>query len=101
MEKRESTAFTIFNSFSATEHTKYKFKDAVKMLKNPKFDNQKKTVIYIHGFLEGLFAESVKTVVNSYAARKDHNIVILDWHAQAAPEYFLHAVKNVFKVGIL
>ncbi|CAD7079402.1 unnamed protein product [Hermetia illucens] len=82
-----------------TDRTKYKFKDAVKILKDRNFDNQKKTVIYIHGFLEGLFAESVKAVVKTYIDRKDHNVIILDWHTQASPEYFLNAVQNVYKVG--
>lgn len=89
-----------FFFFSETDRTKYKFKDAVKILKDRNFDNQKKTVIYIHGFLEGLFAESVKAVVKTYIDRKDHNVIILDWHTQASPEYFLNAVQNVYKVSI-
>lgn len=69
-------------------------------MEHPKFDKGKPTVIYIHGFLGKLSADDVKAVVAAYAARNDHNILVLDWHSQAVPGYFLHAVKNVYKVSL-
>ncbi|XP_037903034.1 lipase member I-like [Hermetia illucens] len=77
----------------------YELPKATSILEHPKFDKGKPTVIYIHGFLGKLSADDVKAVVAAYAARNDHNILVLDWHSQAVPGYFLHAVKNVYKVG--
>ncbi|CAD7079403.1 unnamed protein product [Hermetia illucens] len=77
----------------------YNFSRAADILDNPKFDRTKDTVIYIHGFLTSLSSESTTTIISSYAARNDHNIIVLDWHSQALPPYFLNAVKNVFKIG--
>ncbi|XP_037903885.1 lipase member I-like [Hermetia illucens] len=78
---------------------KYDFNESTVILTNPLFNNTMKTVIYIHGFLDGAFAESVKTVTRAYIERGDHNIIVVDWHADAIPGYFINAIFNMRKVG--
>lgn len=77
---------------------KYDFNESTVILTNPLFNNTMKTVIYIHGFLDGAFAESVKTVTRAYIERGDHNIIVVDWHADAIPGYFINAIFNMRKV---
>lgn len=60
--------------------------------------NDLPTVLYIHGFLESLNSESVKTVVDAYLWRNDYNIIVLDWSQLAIGNYFFDAVPNCTQV---
>lgn len=68
--------------------------NAKEILKNPKFDLRKKTVLYLHGYIESMANESIHVVVDAYIKRGDHNILILDWSALAEGNYLFDAVPN-------
>lgn len=74
--------------------------DGTKLLNSLHFDNLKKTVIYVHGYIENQTSVSVKTIVDAYRQRDDYNIITLDWHDDASGDYLLNAVINVNRVYI-
>lgn len=65
-----------------------------------KFDAEKKTVLYIHGYMEAPSQESVNVIVNAYLKRNDHNILVLDWSSLADGNYLFDAVPNAKLVFI-
>lgn len=72
----------------------YELTDAPQILKNTKFDPLKKTVLYIHGYLEHLECESIQVIVEAYLKRQDHNILVLDWAENASGSYLIEAVPR-------
>lgn len=68
------------------------------MFGNDHFDILKKTVLYIHGYLEGPDHESVNTIVDAYLERNDHNVLVLNWSQLANGNYFIDAVPNAKQV---
>lgn len=72
---------------------------ASRVLSLPEFDQNKKTLLYIHGFTESyLSEESIMTVVNAYLQRNQHNILVLDYEQIAAGDYILQAFPKTIKV---
>lgn len=65
------------NSFSTQRP--YELDESCALFGNAHFDVLKKTVLYIHNYLEGPNHESVNVIVDSYLQRNDHNILVLDW----------------------
>ncbi|XP_070492810.1 phospholipase A1-like isoform X2 [Chironomus tepperi] len=50
------------------------------IVNHPKYQKDRPTVVYIHGWLEnGEFQESVMAVRSAYRVRNDHNILVIDW----------------------
>lgn len=50
------------------------------IVNNPKFQKDRPTVVYVHGWLEdGEFEESVMAVRSAYRVKDDHNILVVDW----------------------
>ncbi|XP_012232853.2 pancreatic triacylglycerol lipase-like [Linepithema humile] len=58
----------------------------------------KPTVLYIHGFMEHLEKESVRTVIQAYLKRNDHNVIGIDY-GKVANDTYPNVVKNAFNVG--
>jgi hypothetical protein len=73
-------------------------RDAIKLPKDPQFNATKKTAFYVHGYLETMNYESIKTIVAAYQQRADHNIIILNWEKISAGDYFFNAFLNTMKV---
>lgn len=69
------------------------------ILRHPAFDLTKRTVLYIHGYLETQANESINVVVNAYIQRGDHNIILLDWADLAEGNYFVDAIPNAKQVS--
>lgn len=84
------------NSF-ATQRP-YELDESCAMFGNAHFDVLKKTVFYIHGYLEGPNHESVNIIVDSYLQRNDHNILVLDWSQLSNGNYLIDAVPNAKQV---
>ncbi|XP_048506887.1 uncharacterized protein LOC105691990 [Athalia rosae] len=55
--------------------------------------------LYIHGFQESPFNESVRTVANAYLKRGDHTFLLVDWSDYASDNYLLtlSSVKRIAK----
>ncbi|XP_031626943.1 lipase member I-like [Contarinia nasturtii] len=80
------------NSFS-TQRT-YELDESCAMFGNAQFDVLRKTVLYIHSYLEGPEHESVNTIVDAYLQRNDHNVLIMDWSQLAKGNYLIDVVPN-------
>ncbi|XP_032671812.1 pancreatic triacylglycerol lipase-like isoform X2 [Odontomachus brunneus] len=78
------------------EYTDYSL-DNVNALQT-KLINDRRTVLYIHGFTENLEKKSVHTIVQAYLKRNDHNIIAVNY-AKLANESYPTVVKNVANVG--
>lgn len=84
------------NSFST--HRPYELDESCALFGNTHFDVLKKTVLYIHNYLEGPNHESVNVIVDSYLQRNDHNILVLDWSQLSNGNYLIDAVPNAKQV---
>lgn len=84
------------NSFST--HRPYELDESCALFGNAHFDVLKKTVLYIHNYLEGPNHESVNVIVDSYLQRNDHNILVLDWSQLSNGNYLIDAVPNAKQV---
>lgn len=69
------------------------------MLSHSDFDADKKTVLYLHGYVEAPTHESIRVIVDAYIKRGDHNILVLDWSQLADGNYFVDAVQNIKDVS--
>lgn len=76
----------------------YELDESCAMFGNPNFDVSRKTVLYIHGYLEGPEHESVSAIVDAYLQRNDHNVLIVDWSQLALGNYLIDAVPNAKQV---
>ncbi|XP_067621841.1 lipase member H-A isoform X2 [Eurosta solidaginis] len=69
------------------------------LLEDSKFSKTKKTVLYLHGYLENADIESVHVIVDAYLKRKDINLIVLDWGELADGNYMFDAVVNCGQIG--
>ena len=49
--------------------------ETTKLLKHEKFNNNRRTVFYIHGWIEKIDFGGIDTIAKAYIQRNDHNIV--------------------------
>lgn len=77
----------------------YAFKNLSLISQHEKFNSEKPTVLYCHGYLEAPPNESIHLIVDSYLQRNDHNVVILDWSSLVTGDYILTAVPNAIAVS--
>lgn len=76
----------------------YELDESCAMFGNSNFDILKKTVLYIHGYLEGPEHESVNAIVDAYLRRNEHNVLVIDWSQLAIGNYLIDAVPNAKQV---
>uniref|UniRef100_A0A1L8DJ03 Putative vitellogenin n=1 Tax=Nyssomyia neivai TaxID=330878 RepID=A0A1L8DJ03_9DIPT len=93
--KLESTRMFFFYGPAFADNKVYELNDTASVLKHPKFDTNKPTVLYIHGYLETMDVESIQVIADAYLARNDHNILILDWAELADGNYLIDAFPNL------
>lgn len=87
------------NSETFDENEIYSFDKSLAIFQHEKFDEFKKTVLYVHGYLEAPPNESVHLIVDSYLQRDDHNIIVLDWSLLATGDYMTFALPNAILVS--
>lgn len=95
--KLKNSIFSVRPTFSVNQV--YDLEKANDILRHPKFDANRKTVLYVHGYIESPASESIHVIVNAYLKRNDHNIIILDWSKLADGNYLLDAVPNAKELG--
>lgn len=61
----------------------YELKDAVEILNHPEFVVNRKTLLYIHGYIESSKSPTVQKIIDAYRKRATYNILILDWSTLA------------------
>lgn len=87
------------HSKSFDEHIAYPVSESHAILSHPKFDQNKKTVLYIHGYVEAPSHQSVHVIVDAYLTRDDYNCLVLDWSELADGNFFIDAVPNIKQVS--
>ncbi|XP_055546007.1 pancreatic triacylglycerol lipase isoform X2 [Wyeomyia smithii] len=95
----ETAKFMFFHGTQFDDHEVFELDQADKIVRHPKFDRNKRTVMYFHGYIESPEVESVHVIVDAYQKRNDHNLIILDWTQLADGNYLLEAVPNCRKLG--
>ena len=61
----------------------YELDDANEILTHPKFNANRNTVLYIHGFVESPASPTVRLIIDAYINPGTHNILVLDWSSLA------------------
>lgn len=61
---------------------------------NPKFDANKPTTMFLHGYHTNQSSSAVVEIVNAYITYGGHNLIVLDW-AKAASSNYLVVSRNV------
>lgn len=56
-------------------------------------------MLYAFGYTERFTSMSTQTIVNSYIARDDHNILVVEWSNYSKGSYIFEAIPNSYKVG--
>ncbi|XP_023954017.1 pancreatic lipase-related protein 2-like isoform X2 [Bicyclus anynana] len=87
-----------FYSTNEIDSKLYKIGKISSLLSDPVFDLQKRTMVYIHGYVEKASDSSVARVVKAYLAHGGFNILVLDWANLAFGDY-ISALLNVKPVG--
>lgn len=80
------------------DHTVYPLHESLAIMTHAKFDQKKKTVLYIHGYVEQPSHQSIHVIVDAYLQRDDYNILVLDWSDLADGNFFVDAVPNIKQV---
>lgn len=91
----------MFASKTYDDHTSYPMHESHAIMSDPKFDHKKKTVLYIHGYVEDPSHQSVHVIVDAYLTRKDYNCLVLDWSELADGNFFVDALQNIKQVRFL
>lgn len=94
----ETTKLYFFYGPSFFDHRIYDYNELDEILEHENYDKNKTTVLYIHGYLESTESDSVRSIVNAYHTRKEHNLIVLDWSDASSGDYFIYAVPNSISV---
>lgn len=94
----ETTKLYFFYGPNFFDHRIYDYNELDEILEHENYDANKTTVMYIHGYLESVESDSVRSIVNAYYTRKEHNLIVLDWADASYGDYFISAVPNAISV---
>lgn len=93
----QSVDATIVFVTSSTSQEVYGLSKLADIPKNTKFVASRKTVLYIHGYIESLATSTTRTIINAYIQEVSYNLLVLDWSALAGGSY-PSAVANCSEV---
>ncbi|KAG5669189.1 hypothetical protein PVAND_017083 [Polypedilum vanderplanki] len=91
--------FYYFYGKTYEQRRRFDLAQVSEILRQEEFDNERPTVLYLHGYSENMGSESIQLIVNSYLTRNDHNIIVLDWSKLAKGTYMTAAVPNAMKLS--
>lgn len=94
----DSTKLYFFYGPNYFDHKIFNYNELQQILKDEKYDSNRSTTLYMHGYAESMGSETVHRIVNAYLLRKEHNIIVLDWSDAASGNYFINAVPNAMTV---
>ncbi|EFN66713.1 Phospholipase A1 member A [Camponotus floridanus] len=92
----ESIFLRIYVGTTMDEYVDYSLKNTDALLS--RINSSKPTVLYIHGYMEHIGKDSIRTIVQAYLKRNDHNIIAMDYGKLVSDSY-MTAVKNAFHVA--
>ncbi|CAO1386647.1 unnamed protein product [Diamesa serratosioi] len=81
------------------DREKYELNSAKDVLLHAKFNVQRPTVLYFHGFAEKLEDPNQHLIIDSYLIRNDHNVLLIDWELLGAGDYVGDAIPNAKKLS--
>lgn len=81
-----------------SDHQIYGHNELSQLTRHENYDQNRTTILYVHGYQESAQADSVQLIVAAYNSRNDHNLIVLDWSKGASGEYFKQAVPNCASV---
>lgn len=62
-------------------------------------DTDKKTIIFVHGFLGNTMATYIQPIIKAYLERGDVNVIVVDWGAIAIDINYIYVASRVPDVG--
>ena len=68
-----------FHRNNPTNYSAFTIDQIPQIPKNFLYDQRFRTVFYVYGFTGQFKDQSVQTLVEAYASRKDHNLIIVNW----------------------
>lgn len=83
------------------DHDVIRLNESVQLLNHERFDPNRPTVLYLHGYIETMQVESSHVIADAYLKRNDHNVLLLDWAELADGNYLFDSVPNIKKVRIV
>ncbi|XP_070162078.1 lipase member H-A-like [Polyergus mexicanus] len=92
----ESIFLRIYVGTTMNEYVDYSLKNIDALLSRIQYG--KPTVLYIHGYTEHVEKESVRTVVQAYLKRNDHNVIAVDYGKLVSDSY-MKAVRNAPRIA--
>ncbi|CAH4029329.1 pancreatic lipase-related protein 2-like isoform X1 [Pieris brassicae] len=96
----EDIYLRVYNGTTCEEYVDMSLEQAHRVLDVKGFDKDKRTVLYVHGFIETAQQESVQVMVSAHLdARPDTNIILVDWSNMSHGSYLVNAARNTKKVG--
>lgn len=97
-EALAQSKFYFFYGPAYSDHQIYGHNDLSKLTRHRNYDQNRTTILYVHGYQESAKADSVQSIVAAYNSRNDHNLIVLDWAEGATGDYFKQAVPNCASV---
>lgn len=95
----DATKLYFFYGPNYFDHKIYDYNELDEIVQHPNYDTNLTTVFYMHGYLESVGSDNVRLIVNAYHARKNHNLIVVDWSDAASGDYFINAVPNSITVA--
>lgn len=95
----QSVDATIVFVTSSTSQEAFGLSQLGDIPKNTKFDLNRKTALYIHGYVESLATSTTQSIINAYIQEVSYNLLVLDWSALAGGSY-PSAVANCSEVSM-
>ena len=71
------------------------------MIAHKKFNLNRKTVLYVHGWVDDYGSEGSQLVTESYIRRNDHNIIYVDWGQYSVTELLMSVLQCTKIANIL
>ncbi|XP_014483301.1 PREDICTED: lipase member H-A-like [Dinoponera quadriceps] len=96
VENLESVFLRFYTGTTIDKYVDYSLDNARAL--QTKLIDDRRTVLYIHGFSEHLEKESVQTIVQAYLKRNDHNIIAVSY-AELANESYTKVVMSTAPIG--
>lgn len=94
----ERTRLVFFYGPTFYDNRIYSYDELDLVMLHSKFDANRTTALYVHGFKQKLNAPDIQAVVEAYNARDEQNLVLYDWSQEADGDYFADAVPNAVAV---
>lgn len=88
-------------SNSSKIYTRFYIDELSDLIAHEKFNINRKTVLYVHGWIDDYDSEGSQLVTESYINRNDHNILFVDWGQYSVTELLITVLQCTKIANIL